>query len=156
MGIHISPLTAFDTFNLFAFVKKWNKCHNLNGKVNNDYTILCTTYNSSIPLKNIEFLNRYREKVIICDDRSNNQDFLNYLNQLEKEGYRIVRNGEKKFIKWEYLKKILEFPSRELALKKGLEIVETNFTIFLDDDSIPEDDLGKAVAILEEQDADIS
>jgi len=156
MGLYISPLTLFDTQNLLTFIPFLNKKIEMNGKKEEDYTILVTTYNSNIPLKNIHFLRQYKEKVIICDDGSRNSYFLEYLKQLEKEGFRVVRNGKKKYMKWEFLKRVISEPSREVALKEGLKKVQTKYTIFLDDDSVPEGDLGYAVNCLEETDADLA
>lgn len=156
MGLGISPLTIFDLSNLLTLVKSLNKMKKIEDKSLLDYTILCTTYNSSIPLKNINYLNKIKEKVIICDDGSNKKDFLDYLNKLEKQGFKVVRNGKKKYIKWAFLKRVITIPSREQALKEGLEFVRTKYTIFLDDDSIPKGDIGKAVYTLDKNNAQLA
>lgn len=156
MGIHISPLTIFDLGNLATFVPSLNKSYNINENENKDYTILVTTFNSANPLKIIDYLRKQKEHIIICDDGSTDKDFILYLNTLEKEGFRIIYNGHKKLIKWKFLKEVVTIPSREQALKEGLEYVNTKFCIFLDDDTIPEGNIGKAVNVIDEKKADLA
>lgn len=156
MGFFLSPLTVLDMQNLAAYSKRLNKMKKLGEYTHLNYTILTTTYNSKVPLGNIDFLRKYKSNVIICDDGSQKQEFLDYLNELEFEGFKVVRNKHKEFIKWDLLKKVVACPSREVALATGVEQVTTEYVAFLDDDSVPESSIGDAVDVLYENDWDIA
>lgn len=156
MGLFLTPLTLFDMQNIATYVPKLNRTVYLTQQKEDDFTILTTTFNSNIPLKNINVLNKYKSHVIICDDGSKNPEFVNYLRDLETEGFRVIRNGHKKYMKWEFLKKIIVCPSREVALTEGLEQVKTKYSLFLDDDTIASEDFSQAVNSMKEKNYDLA
>lgn len=156
MGLFLTPLTLFDLQNVATYNKNLNKCIQMTPQKDYDFTILTTTYNSNIPLKNINILRRYRNQVIICDDGSKNENFLKYLKELSEEGFRVIYNGHKRYMKWEFLKKIVICPSREVALAEGLQEVKTKYVIFLDDDTMPTSDFANAVNMMKYEDYDLA
>lgn len=134
----LNPLYLMDMQNLFTFTKKpvglkW-KCE--------DYTILIPVHKRYLDKNLRDQLKGKENKTIIVDDSNGYELMKDYLSNLKKEGFRVIKSENPGF-KWG-------------ALKNTLRYIVTKYTLFLDDDTYSRKDFGFLVGVLEEKSADIS
>ena len=109
----------------------------------NDYTILVPLWGKSEYLTNYEYLEKYKEHVIICTSTHTPPELTHFLQQLEHEGFRVFRTTVFPIGKWTFF-------------SAALELVTTKYAALLDADSTPMGDLGELFAIFEKEGYDIA
>jgi len=142
-----APLFALLDFqNLYA----WNKKPlSLNGNVLEDYTILVPIFNSPKFFKNKHYMEAIKNRVTLCVGITNPQ-MKAFANEMEKEGYTVFRFTGYTQSPWHVFRVVLD-TAQLVLLREALPIVGTRYTIFLDGDSYPLSDLGRACATMEER-----
>jgi len=142
-----APLFALVDFqNLYA----WNKKPlSLNSKTFQDYTILIPIFNSPTFFKNKEYMDGMRNRVTLCIGITDRQ-MQTFADDMEKEGYTVFRFSSHAQSPWHVFREVLD-TAQHVLLREALPIVRSRYTIFLDGDSRPEGDLGRACATMEEQ-----
>jgi len=146
----------FDCKNLLSRFKKPFKPSEIS---NPDYTIIVPIFKNPRFLKNLDYLKRFREKVMLCTiDDPENTEMMAFLTQLRAEGFRIIELREFKGVDTKYylIKKSFEIQIYDALRRKGVSIPETKYVCLLDGDTTPEDDIGKVCAVIDENNLDIA
>ncbi|MCS7092065.1 MAG: hypothetical protein NZM26_01790 [Patescibacteria group bacterium] len=123
----------------------------------NDFAILVPVYNDIKYIKNIDFLKKYAEKVVLCTTNKETEEFYEKLNKLSKEhGFRIsisdvTQEGKNPF---SIFNKVLL--AHDLVLKESLKSLDEKYVIFIDGDTFVNEDLAILCGAMEENDFDIA
>ena len=126
-----------------------------------DYTILIPLFGSPDALTNTDYLKSQREHVLVCVPESNSREMEWMLAKLEREGIRVARlKASQRALskKWEILKHALAEPLdyHDTVLPEASDLVSTSYVVFLDADSVPQDDLALACGAMARSELDLA
>ena len=138
-------LSALDFQNLLSLR---HKPLETNQEVFKDYTIIVPIFKDPNYLKNLEYLKKYKDRVVICTVQNESAQMNSFVEKMRNEGFVVlgIELPSSKFFKEALLKEVL---AKESMLK-------SKYVCFLDADSIPEDDVGKVCQVMEEQSLDLA
>ena len=148
-------LTVFDFRTFAANFKKSIDIKDINRR-NYDLAVLIPIFNDIKYLKNINFLKKYGEKVILCTTTSESREFIRSLRELaSKYGFRISYSdvGDKKNPWAIYNKTLL---AHDAVLKKAIKDIDESYVIFIDGDTVVEGDLAVLCGAAEKYNFDIA
>jgi len=126
-----------------------------------DYTVLVPLFGSPEAMTNTDYLRSQREHVLVCVPESNSREMEWMLAKLEGEGIRVARlKASQRALskKWEILKHALAEPldSHDTVLPGASHLVSTSYVVFLDADSVPQDDLALACGAMARLELDLA
>jgi len=133
---------CFDMANLLSFRSKPLET-SLN--TSDDYTIIVPIFKNPQRIKNIDYLRKYKEKVILCTVQNENSQMSEFVTEMRNEGFFVLSLPRPS---GEYFK--------EALLKEALPFSKSKYICFLDADSIPEDNVGKVCGVMEEKSLDLA
>lgn len=139
----IFPLSLIDLQILLSYARK-----PLNVPVQGieDYTVLIPLYNSPGYFKNKAFTDTIKNRTILCISTSN-AEMEGFAGEMEQEGYSVFRIKESPKSPWHVLR--LALNPQLILLQGALPLVPTRFLVFLDGDTVPQQDLGRACAAID-------
>ena len=111
-----------------------------------DYTVLVPLYNSPRYFKNKAFTDTIKNRTILCISTSNAEMEM-FADQVEQEGYSVIRIKENPESPWHVLR--LALNPQLILLQEALPQVPTRYLVFLDGDTVPQQDLGRACAAID-------
>ncbi len=147
---------------------------------NEDFTLLIPIFGDISYLKNVAFLRRYREHVVLCTTTKESKTFDTAIERVaEENGFRIFRSdavlaSQDKPNPWRLFRgtlhgrkniaaldgevevKINKEIARDEIIRDSFESVQTKYCIFLDGDTTATDDLAQLVGAVDENDLDIA
>lgn len=148
-------LTLFDLRTVFSnFIESKKIDHRVKY---DDFTILIPIFNDTKYLTNINFLKRYKEKVILCTTNLENEKFYKDLNKIAKENkFRIIKCEFKKESKnpWKIYQKTLL--AHDYVLGKSIDMIDSKYVIFLDADTTCRTNLAYLAGIMDRDNTDIA
>lgn len=149
-------LTLFDFGMVRANFKKPLDIDSIKERCN-DFAILVPIFNDIKYLSNINFLKKYKSKVILCTTSNETEEFYQALKEIaKKNGFRIsyieVKSG-KKNPQAVCQKKLL---AREKVLKGTVSRIKEKYVIFIDGDTIVDGELEVLCGAMEEKNFDIA
>jgi cellulose synthase/poly-beta-1,6-N-acetylglucosamine synthase-like glycosyltransferase len=114
-----------------------------------DYTIVVPAFGSPAYLSNVDFLLRNRDRVLIATTDREGPEMEEHLSKLEREGIRVarLRVEERADVKFSLLRQVAIY---DLLRREAARLVGTKYLVFMDGDSVPEGDLGRVCAALDE------
>ncbi|MEM3712625.1 MAG: glycosyltransferase family 2 protein [Thermoproteota archaeon] len=153
-GCFFPWLALFDCKN---FISKFKKPFEIKDSVYIDYTIVVPLFKNPDYLKNLDYLRRFKEKVIIATLKEDDPRMTGFLASLKAEGFRILEVEETGGIDLKYylIKRVVGTQIYDILRRKSVELVKTKYLCFLDGDTVPEDDIGKVCAVMEENSLDL-
>lgn len=149
-------LTVFDFSTVRAnFVRpvKLNKVV----KRSNDFALLVPIFNSTKYLTNIKFLEKYKDRVVLCTTTNETPEFMLELESLAKAyGFRIYACdvGEGKKNPWAIYNKTLL--AHDAVLKSSIGRLTEKYVIFIDGDTWVDGELSVLCGAMEEGELDIA
>ncbi len=111
-----------------------------------DYTVLVPLYNSPRYFKNKAFTDTIKNRTILCISTSNAEMEM-FADQVEQKGYSVIRIKENPESPWHVLR--LALNPQLILLQEALPQVPTRYLVFLDGDTVPQQDLGRACAAID-------
>ncbi len=137
----------------------------------NDFSILVPIFGNMSYLKNVDFLKRYAQHVILCTTTKENDKFNQEIQILsDKYGFQIFRStvplasAAGKTNPWRIFSRALSQEQsqiktemlRDEIIKESFAIVKTKYCIFLDGDTVAMDSFYKLIGLMAEKDFDIA
>lgn len=149
-------LTVFDFSTVRAnFVKPINIAK-IKAK-SDDFALLVPIFNSTKYLTNVEFMSKYKERVVLCTTTSETPEFMAELEALSnKYGFRIHTSdiGEDKKNPWAIYNKTLL--AHDAVLKSSITLLTEKYVIFIDGDTWVDGELETLCGAMEENSYDIA
>lgn len=152
-------LAIFDLQNLYSYVKKPLKCTE---EIFDDYTIVVPVYNNPSYIKNLDWLRKYKDKVVIASISNQSKEMDDFLYKLKIEGFRLsILDSSSSTLSYpatyySIVKRTIVLELYDSLRKFSISDVKTKYVCVLDGDSRPETDIGKAVAVMERQGLDVA
>ncbi|OGC50421.1 hypothetical protein A2716_04410 [candidate division WWE3 bacterium RIFCSPHIGHO2_01_FULL_40_23] len=149
-------LPIFDIFNIRANFKKPIDIESVQTR-NDDFTLLIPIFNDINRLTNVDFLKKYRDKVILCTTTNETPEFLSSLKKLcDKYGFKAtysdINTGKKN--PWTIYNKTLL--AHDVVLRESISTISSEYVIFMDGDTYVDGDLEVLTGALEEKGYDIA
>ena len=108
--------------------------------------MLVPLYNSPRYFKNKAFTDTIKDRTILCISTANTE-MDEFANEMERDGYRVYRIKENPESPWHVLR--LALNPQLILLQEALPLVPTRYLVFLDGDTVPQEDLGRACAAID-------
>ena len=143
LGAPIFPLSLIDLQILLSYARK---PLNLPAGRIEDYTVLIPLYNSPRYFKNKIFTDTVKDRTILCVSTSN-AEMERFAGEMEQDGYSVIRIKENPESPWHVLR--LALNPQLILLQGALPLVPTRFLVFLDGDTVQQQDLGRACAAID-------
>ena len=143
LGAPIFPLSLIDLQILLSYARK---PINLPAGGIEDYTVLIPLYNSPRYFKNKIFTDTIKDRTILCVSTSN-AEMERFAGEMEQDGYSVIRIKENPESPWQVLR--LALNPQLILLQEALPLVSTRYLVFLDGDTVPQQDLGRACAAID-------
>ncbi len=144
------PLSLIDLQILLSYARK---PLNVSDESIGDYTVLVPLYNSPKYFKNKAFTDTIKDRTILCISTSN-AEMDEFADEMEKDGYGVYRIKENPQSPWHVLR--LALNPQLILLQKALPLVPTRYLVFLDGDTVPQQDLGRACAAIDSAGYDLA
>lgn len=148
-------LTLFDLKGVFAnFIKPKKLDYK---RTSDDFAILVPIFNSTKYLSNLDFLKKYKEKVILCTTDEETEEFYKDLEKISKNyGFKILKSTFKKEPKnpWRIYQKTLL--AHDYVLGESVKSLTSKYVIFLDADTTCKTDLKYLAGAFEKENYDLS
>jgi cellulose synthase/poly-beta-1,6-N-acetylglucosamine synthase-like glycosyltransferase len=121
----------------------------------NNYTIVVPVFGSPSYLKNLNYLLRFKDKVMIVTTVDEKPEMAQFLSELTQMGIRVAKFKvtDREDVKFGLLKQVVTY---DLLRREATKLIETKYLVFLDADSMPEDDVGKVCAVMERENLDVA
>ncbi len=122
-----------------------------------DFVILIPIFNDAKYLSNINFLKKYKEKVVLCTTDLESGKFYKDLYKIaRKNGFRILKTEFDKGNKnpWKIYQKTLL--AHDYVLGEAVEILNAKYVIFLDADTTCKSDISTLVGQMEKNSYDLA
>lgn len=122
-----------------------------------DFALLVPIFNDTKYLTNIEFLKKYRDRVVLCTTTNETPEFMDSINKLSEDyGFRVyscdVGVGKKN--PWAIYNKTLL--AHDAVLKSTIGSLNEKYVIFIDGDTYVDGELETLAGAMEEYQFDIS
>jgi len=137
------PLSLIDLQILLSYARK---PLDVPGETVEDYTVLVPLYNSPKYFKNKAFTDTIKDRTILCISTSN-PEMEDFAGEMERDGYAVYRIKENPESPWHVLR--LALNPQLILLQEALPLVPTRYLVFLDGDTVPREDLGRACAAID-------
>lgn len=148
-------LTLFDFKGIFANFVKDNEL-NYREKSEN-FVILIPIFNDIKYLVNIDFLKKYKDKVVLCTTTFETEKFYKDIYKLSKKyGFKVLKCKFGKEVKnpWKIYQKTLL--AHDYVLGESLKSLNADYVIFLDADTTCRTDLRYLVGEMQKKDYDLA
>jgi len=151
-------LSILDLQVLYSNVKKALECTE---ESSSDYTIIVPVFNDPSYLQNYEFLKEHKDRVVIASLLGQNAKMDAFIVKLMSEGFTVNAEleNEQQNLATEYysiMKRTIETGVYDGLRQASVRSVKTKYAVFLDGDSVPDGNLGKAIAVMEREGLDLA
>lgn len=126
-----------------------------------DYTVIVPLFRDPSYVKNLDWLKAYSNRVLVCMPRDDTERMQEFSREIESYGIKVLKvptdSGFRGDAKYHVIRSALQGPETyELLRLEGVEAIGTKYTCFLDADSVPEGDVGRVCAAMEEENIDVA
>ena len=150
-------LSILDLQTLYSNIKKPLECTE---ESSSDYTIVVPVFKDPSYLRNYEYLKQHKDKIVIASLLGQNSKMDAFIDSLMSEGFEVNADLDKEqnFVTEYYslMKRTIETEVYDKLLQLSVRSVKTKYTIFLDGDSVPNGNIGRAIAVMEREGLDLA
>lgn len=145
--------------------------HNHKTVEHGDFSVLVPIFGNLSYLKNVEFLSQYGDRVILCTTLKESDEFNREIDSIAKRyNFRVYRSNVpvssrlSKPNPWRLFTNTLQSgesaidksTARDEIIKDGLEVVNTEYCIFIDGDTVAKKPFEKLIGLMKEKDFDLA
>jgi hypothetical protein len=140
----------------------------------NDFTILIPIFGKISYLKNTQFLKKYASQVVLCTTTHETDQFNADIQKVaDTYGFKIFRSEVQMSVRtqkpnpWNIFKntlsegtagktELVQETVRDEIIKESFQVVNSEYSVFIDGDTTAKDDLAKIVGVMAEKDYDLA